>query len=97
MARKLQEDPLCMIRKKEIESRNQILKNPVKLKQLQELVSMCLGVITAFMLDMSDALLMEFHSVYCYFAYCHCQPGITFICLLRKTQQTSKCGMNNAI
>ena len=52
MARKLQEDPLYVIRKKEIESRNQILKNPVKLKHLQELVSMSLGVITAFMLGM---------------------------------------------
>ncbi|KAJ9579707.1 hypothetical protein L9F63_004633 [Diploptera punctata] len=38
MARKLQEDPLYLIKKKEIESRSQILKNPVKLKQLQELV-----------------------------------------------------------
>jgi len=41
-----------VIRKKEIESRNQILKNPVKLKHLQELVSMSLGVITAFVLGM---------------------------------------------
>ena len=46
MARKLQEDPLYIIRKKEIESRNQILKNPVKLKHIQELVSIGLGVIT---------------------------------------------------
>jgi len=38
MARKLQEDPLYVIKKKEIESRNQILKNPVKLKHLQELI-----------------------------------------------------------
>jgi len=52
MARKLQEDPLYIIRKKEIESRNQILKNPVKLKHLQELVRMGLGVITVFMLGM---------------------------------------------
>jgi hypothetical protein len=53
MARKLQEDPLYIIKKKEIESRSQILKNPVKLKQLQELVSMSFGVLTAFMLSMS--------------------------------------------
>ncbi|KAJ4443776.1 hypothetical protein ANN_05554 [Periplaneta americana] len=38
MARKLQEDPLYIIKKKEIESRSQILKNPVKLKQLKELI-----------------------------------------------------------
>ncbi|XP_066991732.1 pre-mRNA-splicing factor CWC25 homolog [Anabrus simplex] len=38
LARKLQEDPLFAIRKKEIESRSQILKNPVKLKQLRELI-----------------------------------------------------------
>lgn len=38
MARKLQEDPLYLIKKKEIESRSQILKNPVKLKQLQEML-----------------------------------------------------------
>ncbi|XP_021927759.1 pre-mRNA-splicing factor CWC25 homolog isoform X2 [Zootermopsis nevadensis] len=38
MARKLQEDPLYIIKKIEIESQSQILKNPVKLKQLQELV-----------------------------------------------------------
>ncbi|PSN51285.1 hypothetical protein C0J52_05304 [Blattella germanica] len=38
MARKMQEDPLYIIKKKEIESRSQILKNPVKLKQLQELL-----------------------------------------------------------
>jgi hypothetical protein len=81
MARKLQEDPLYAIRKKEIESRTQILKNPVKLKQLQELVSMSIGVIAAFMLGMSDAFLIEFPSVHCYIAYYHCQPGITFICV----------------
>ncbi|KAK0088117.1 hypothetical protein PV325_013113 [Microctonus aethiopoides] len=39
MARKLQEDPLYAIKKKEMESRSQLLKNPVKLKQLKELVS----------------------------------------------------------
>ncbi|PNF42796.1 hypothetical protein B7P43_G13620 [Cryptotermes secundus] len=38
LARKLQEDPLYIIKKKEIESRSQILRNPVKLKQLQELI-----------------------------------------------------------
>lgn len=38
IARKLQEDPLLAIRKKEIESRSQILKNPVKLKQIKELI-----------------------------------------------------------
>lgn len=54
MARKLQEDPLYIIKKIEIESQSQILKNPVKLKQLQELVSISLGVPTAFMLGMSQ-------------------------------------------
>lgn len=38
MVRKLQEDPLSAIRKKEIETRTQLLTNPVKLKQLQQLV-----------------------------------------------------------
>jgi hypothetical protein len=38
MVRKLQEDPLFAIKKKENETRSQILKNPVKLKQLRELV-----------------------------------------------------------
>lgn len=47
LARKLQEDPLYIIRKKEIESRSQILRNPVKLKQLQELVRMSLDVLPA--------------------------------------------------
>ncbi|XP_047116869.1 pre-mRNA-splicing factor CWC25 homolog isoform X3 [Schistocerca piceifrons] len=37
LARKLQEDPLFAIRKKELETRSQILKNPVKLKKLQQL------------------------------------------------------------
>lgn len=41
LARKMQEDPLYAIKKKEIETRNQLLKNPVKLKQLRELVSQC--------------------------------------------------------
>jgi hypothetical protein len=59
MARKLQEDPLYIIKKKEIESRSQILKNPVKLKQLQELVSISHGVVTAFMLDMCSVLLVD--------------------------------------
>jgi len=35
----MQEDPLCTIKKKEMESKNQLLKNPVKLKQLKELVN----------------------------------------------------------
>ncbi|XP_034936075.1 pre-mRNA-splicing factor CWC25 homolog [Chelonus insularis] len=39
LARKLQEDPLYAIKKKEIESRSKLLKNPVKLKKLQALVS----------------------------------------------------------
>nr|CAD7593050.1 unnamed protein product [Timema genevievae] len=38
IARKLQEDPLCLIKKKELETRTQILNNPVKLKQLQEML-----------------------------------------------------------
>lgn len=38
LARKIQEDPLYAIKKKEMETRNQLLKNPVKLKQLKELV-----------------------------------------------------------
>jgi hypothetical protein len=52
MARKLQEDPLYIIKKKEIECRSQILKNPVKLKQLQELVRMSLYVLPACMLSL---------------------------------------------
>lgn len=39
VARKVQEDPLYLIKRKEIESREQLLKNPRKLKQLQEMVS----------------------------------------------------------
>lgn len=39
LARKMQEDPLYAIKKKEMETRNQLLKNPVKLKQLRQLVS----------------------------------------------------------
>lgn len=39
LARKMQEDPLYAIKKKEVETRNQLLKNPVKLKQLRVLVS----------------------------------------------------------
>ncbi|XP_012281019.1 pre-mRNA-splicing factor CWC25 homolog isoform X2 [Orussus abietinus] len=38
LARKLQEDPLYAIKKKEMETRTQLLKNPVKLKQLKELL-----------------------------------------------------------
>jgi len=39
LARKIQEDPLYAIKKKEMETRNQLLKNPIKLKKLKELVS----------------------------------------------------------
>lgn len=39
LVRKMQEDPLYTIKKKEMENRSQLLKNPVKLKQLKELVS----------------------------------------------------------
>ncbi|XP_072751826.1 uncharacterized protein [Anoplolepis gracilipes] len=38
LVRKMQEDPLYTIKKKEMESRSQLLKNPVKLKQLKELL-----------------------------------------------------------
>ncbi|XP_057325633.1 pre-mRNA-splicing factor CWC25 homolog isoform X2 [Microplitis mediator] len=38
LAKKLQEDPLYAIKKKEMESKSKLLKNPVKLKKLQELV-----------------------------------------------------------
>ncbi|XP_071448046.1 pre-mRNA-splicing factor CWC25 homolog isoform X2 [Hetaerina americana] len=38
VARKLQEDPLLFIKKKEMETRSQILNNPVKLKQLQKIL-----------------------------------------------------------
>ncbi|XP_003397458.1 pre-mRNA-splicing factor CWC25 homolog isoform X1 [Bombus terrestris] len=38
LARKMQEDPLYAIKKKEMETRNQLLKNPVKLKQLRQLL-----------------------------------------------------------
>lgn len=38
LVRKIQEDPLYAIKKKEIETRNQLLKNPVKLKQLRQLL-----------------------------------------------------------
>ncbi|XP_001601556.1 pre-mRNA-splicing factor CWC25 homolog [Nasonia vitripennis] len=38
LARKLQEDPLYAIKKKEMETRAQLLKNPVKLKQLRQLL-----------------------------------------------------------
>jgi hypothetical protein len=50
MGRKLQEDPLYIIKKKEIESRSQIFRSPVKLKQLHELVRMSLDVLPACML-----------------------------------------------
>ncbi|XP_046385513.1 pre-mRNA-splicing factor CWC25 homolog [Ischnura elegans] len=38
IARKLQEDPLLLIKKKELETRTQILNNPVKLKKLQRML-----------------------------------------------------------
>ncbi|XP_043276562.1 pre-mRNA-splicing factor CWC25 homolog [Venturia canescens] len=38
LARKLQEDPLYAIKKKEMETKSQLLKNPVRLKQLRELL-----------------------------------------------------------
>ncbi|XP_063236924.1 pre-mRNA-splicing factor CWC25 homolog [Bacillus rossius redtenbacheri] len=38
MARKLQEDPLLLIKKKEMETRAQILNNPVKLRQLRDIL-----------------------------------------------------------
>ncbi|KAI4500034.1 hypothetical protein M0802_004904 [Mischocyttarus mexicanus] len=38
LARKMQEDPLYAIKKKETETRSQLLKNPVKLKKLKELL-----------------------------------------------------------
>lgn len=38
LIRKMQEDPLYAIKKKEMETRSQLLKNPVKLKQLRQLV-----------------------------------------------------------
>ncbi|CAD1470203.1 unnamed protein product, partial [Heterotrigona itama] len=38
LARKMQEDPLYAIKKKEMETRSQLLKNPVKLKQLRQLL-----------------------------------------------------------
>lgn len=38
LARKLLEDPLVAIRKREVESRTQLLQNPVKLKQLSMLL-----------------------------------------------------------
>lgn len=36
--RTLPEDPLLAIKKKEVETRQQLLKNPVKLKKMQEMV-----------------------------------------------------------
>lgn len=38
LVRKMQEDPLYAIKKKEMETRSQLLKNPVKLKQLRQLL-----------------------------------------------------------
>ncbi len=39
MHRKLMEDPLLLIRKQEEETKKQITNNPVKMRQLQQLVS----------------------------------------------------------
>ena len=39
MQAKIREDPLYQIRQKEEESRKRLLQNPVKMKQLQKLVS----------------------------------------------------------
>lgn len=38
LVRKMQEDPLYTIKKKEMENRSQLLKNPVKLKQLKQML-----------------------------------------------------------
>ena len=38
VANKIREDPLYLIKKKEIEQRKKILENPVRLKQLNELL-----------------------------------------------------------
>jgi hypothetical protein len=38
-ARKLMEDPLSAIRKKEVETRTELLSNPVRMKQLKEMVT----------------------------------------------------------
>jgi hypothetical protein len=38
LANKIREDPLFLIRKKEIEQKKKILENPVRLKQLKELL-----------------------------------------------------------
>ena len=37
--RKLQEDPLLALRKKELDTRKRILDNPIKMKQIQAYVS----------------------------------------------------------
>lgn len=38
LANKIREDPLYLIKKKEIEERKRILENPIRLKQLKELL-----------------------------------------------------------
>lgn len=48
LARKIQEDSLYAIKKKEMETRNQLLKNPVKLKQLKELLREYRYIISLF-------------------------------------------------
>lgn len=45
MHRKLMEDPLLLIRKKEEETKRQITNNPVKMKQLQQLVRSWMSVL----------------------------------------------------
>lgn len=87
MARKLQEDPLYIIKKKEIERRSQIFKNPVKLKHLQELVSMSLGVHAAFMLGMSQHFVggssyICSQTVFtCYQQHPHCLMFVHIVCV----------------
>ena len=40
LLRKQQEDPLYAIKKKEMETKSQLLKNPVRLKQLRDMVNL---------------------------------------------------------
>ena len=41
LQRKLQEDPLITLKKKELDTRKKILDNPIKMKQIQSYVSAC--------------------------------------------------------
>ena len=43
MATKIRDDPLFMIRKKENEKKKELLKNPVRMKQLQQMLKADLG------------------------------------------------------